>query len=325
MKKVSIVGFGRFGKTLYRLIKDDFIITLYDINIISHEGLTKSTIIAKSLKEIYSSEIIFYCVPISSFEDVISKHKKYFQNYHILIDVLSVKMHPAKIFKKYLTNTQALLTHPMFGPDSSKDGFQNLPIILDKFTTSNEIYQFWKEYFKSKNLKVIEMSARDHDRLAANSQGLTHFIGRLLDAYHFEGTLIDSLGAKKLLEVKGQTCNDTWQLFMDLQLYNPYTKQMRIKLGNTFDKLSNKLLPRQINSQFITFGIQGGKGSNNEEALHHFLHQAEIKRFRIKYLYTSRNVLQALYRGNIDRGQFAIANSVAGIVDESIQVMGKYK
>ena len=115
MKKVSIVGFGRFGKTLYRLIRDDFIITLYDINIISHEGLTKSTIIAKSLKEIYSSEIIFYCVPISSFEDVISKHKKYFQNYHILIDVLSVKMHPAKIFKKYLTNTQALLTHPMFG------------------------------------------------------------------------------------------------------------------------------------------------------------------------------------------------------------------
>ena len=78
MKTVSIVGNGRFGKTLYKLIKDDFIVSVFDKK--------------DSVEKIYNSEIIFYCVPISSFENVIASHKKYFKKKHILIDVLSVKI-----------------------------------------------------------------------------------------------------------------------------------------------------------------------------------------------------------------------------------------
>lgn len=314
MKTVSIVGFGRFGKILYKLIKDDFIVSTFDKN-------------QKNIEEIYRSTVIFYAVPISNFEKVISSHRKYFKDYHILIDVLSVKMHPARVFKKYLkgTKTQALLTHPMFGPDSSKNGFEGLPIIMDKFMTDHKTYKYWKDYFQSKNLKVIELSAQQHDKLAANSQGLTHFIGRLLDTYGIKKTSIDSLGAKKLLEVVGQTCNDTWQLFMDLQRFNPYTKQMRIKLGQTYDRIYNKLLPKQINSDFITFGIQGGRGSFNEEAIEYYLKKENITKFKIKYLYTSGNVLSSLYKGDIDQGLLAIHNSVGGIVEESIQAMARYK
>ncbi|MBI2085747.1 prephenate dehydrogenase/arogenate dehydrogenase family protein [Candidatus Daviesbacteria bacterium] len=318
MQKVGIVGFGRFGKTLYKLIKDDFIITIYDI---------KNTKPETGIEKIYNSEIIFYCVPISTFEEVISNHKKYFKDHHLLIDVLSVKMYPAKIFKKYLANTktQALLTHPMFGPDSSKNSFEGLPIILDKFMTSNGTYQFWKEYFKNKKLQVIELSAKKHDKMAASSQGLTHFVGRLLNTYGIKKTPIDSLGTKKLLEVVEQTCNDTWQLFTDLQHFNPYTKQMRIRLGETYNKIYNKLLPKQVNSNFITFGIQGGQGSFNEEAIQYYLKKENIKKYKIKYLYTSENVLNALHKGDIDQGLFAIHNSVGGIVEESIQAMAKYK
>lgn len=314
MQKVSIVGFGRFGKTLYKLIKDDFIVSTFDKN-------------QKNIEEIYSSSIIFYAIPISNFEKVISSHRKYFKNHHILIDVLSVKMHPAKIFKKYLINTktQALLTHPMFGPDSSRNGFEGLPIILDRFTTDIKTYQFWKEYFKNKKLLVIEMSPQKHDKLAANSQGLTHFIGRILEHFHLNKTPIDSLGTKKLLEIKDQTCNDTWQLFTDLQHFNPYTKQMRIMLGKTYDAIYNKLLPKQINPNYLTFGIQGGPGSFNEEAIEYYLKKENITKFKIKYLYTSENVLSALHKGDIDQGLFAIHNSVGGIVGESIQAMAKYK
>lgn len=327
MKKVSIIGFGRFGKTLYRLIKDDFITVLHDKSKINTYEFTKNTTIAKKISEIYDSEAIFYCIPISEFESIISTHKRYFKNDHLLIDVLSVKMHPAKIFKKYLTNskTQALLTHPMFGPDSSKGGFENLPIIIDKFMADNTNFEFWKNYFKSKNLNVIEMSAQDHDKMAASSQGLTHFIGRLLDAYNFKNTPIDSIGTKKLSEVVEQTCNDTWQLFTDLQHNNPYTKQMRIRLGEIYDKLYNRLLPRQANPRFITFGIQGGKGSFNEEAIQYYLKKEGVRKYKIKYLYTSENVLRALHKGDIDRGQFAIHNSVGGIVEESVQAMANYK
>lgn len=340
MKKIAIVGFGRFGKTLHLLLKDDFKIILFDISQEVYEGvdLVKNTIRARDIKEIYQAEVIFYAVPIAAFEKVIAKHKQYFIN-HLLIDVLSVKQHPAYVFRKYLkgTKTKALLTHPMFGPDSSKEGFAKLPLVMNKFMANDDQFTFWKNYFSSKGLRVIEISAKEHDRLAAQSQGVTHFIGRLLEEFKFKPTQIDTLGAKKLYEVMDQTCNDTWELFLNLQNYNQYTKQVQIRLGKAYYNLYNKLLPELINPPFITYGIQGGRGSNNEEAIQYYIKQAGIKKYkqslkfsqgsnyRIKYLYTSENVLSALNKGDIDRGQFAISNSEVGIVDESLKAMANYK
>src|SRR3989344_1398976 len=292
---ISIVGYGRFGKVLHRLLKDDFIVTIFSkSNITDRSEFTDKTVIAKEIGEIYRSDVIFYAVPIEAFEEVISSHKKYFQKRHLLIDVLSVKMHPKSVFEKYLKDslTQAMLTHPMFGPDSSRWGFEGLPLIIDNFKASQANFNFWKNYFKNKKLRVAEMSAREHDKLAANSQGLTHFIGRLLEAYGLEPTSIDSLGTKKLLEVKEQTCNDTWQLFTNLQHYNPYTKAMRLKLGNKYDELYNKLLPKHVHAGFITYGIQGGRGSFNEEAINYHIQRVGIKKYKIKYLYTSDNVMK---------------------------------
>src|ERR1039458_6382277 len=225
MTRITIIGFGRFGRTLYRLLKDDFEVVIYDSGGVypAHVELGHNATITEDEAEAYKSDVIFYAVPISEFESVIAAHKKYFRPEHLLIDVLAVKMYPAKVFKKSLSGskTQALLTHPMFGPDSSKSGFDGLPIILDKFTAGAAKYKFWKDYFTAKKLRVVQMTAEQHDKLAANSQGLTHFIGRLLEEYKFAGTPIDTLGAEKLLEVKDQVCSDTWQLFNDLQHFNP--------------------------------------------------------------------------------------------------------
>lgn len=325
-KSITIIGFGRFGKTLFRLLADDFNITIFTRNPIKGDE-TENATVTQDLATAYQSEVIFFAVPISAFDEVISSHKKYFKEDHLLIDVLAVKMYPKKIFEKYLNNTniQVLLTHPMFGPDSSKPGFDNLPIIIDQYRSSGKNYKVWKDFFAKKKLSVLEINAVDHDRLAANSHGLTHFVGRLLDEFGIKSSAIDTIGAKKLLEVKDQICNDTWELFTDLQHYNPYTKTMRVKLGNAYDELYNKLLPKQTNSDFITIGIQGGKGSFNEEAVMHYIKKNNIEKYKIEYLHTSERVLKSLHEGDIDRGQFAIHNSIGGIVDESITAMAKYK
>lgn len=315
MKRVSIIGYGRFGRTLHRLLKDDFEITLHD----------KSD--PEELEKVYAADAVFYAVPISEFEDIISGHKKYFRPGQILIDVLAVKLYPAKVFEKYLagTRTQALLTHPMFGPDSSSQGFDNLPIVLDKFKASSVNYAFWKNYFKGKKLSVVEMSPEEHDKMSANSIGLTHFVGRLLEQYKFKETPIDTLGAKKLLEIEKQVCNDSWQLFSDLQHYNPHTKKMRLKLGDAYDRIYNKLLPEQLYADRLTIGIQGGKGSFNDEAVQYYVKKTGLENYDIKYLYTSERVLAGLHSGEIDRGLFAIHNSVGGMVGESVEAMARYK
>ena len=78
-------------------------------------------------------------------------------------------------------------------------------------------------------------------------------------------------------------------------------------------------------SNCMIYGIQGGRGSFNEEAANQYIQRAKIKRYKIKHLYTSAEVLRALHAGEIDRGQFAIYNSIGGMVEESIQAMAKYK
>lgn len=92
-----------------------------------------------------------------------------------------------------------------------------------------------------------------------------------------------------------------------------------------YDRLNNKLLPARVSPSVITIGIQGGKGSFNEEAIQYYLNREGITNYKIAYLYTSENVLSSLQRGEIDRGQFAIHNSIGGIVKESIEAMAKYK
>ncbi|NOY15066.1 MAG: prephenate dehydrogenase/arogenate dehydrogenase family protein [bacterium] len=335
-KTVSIIGFGRFGQTLYRLIKDDF----EEIIVYRRSGIRKREFslgshvkVARDVKEVFKSRFeggfhtLFYCTPISTFGQVIKEHMKYFDDRHVIMDVLSVKKWPEEVLSKHLKDgrVQAILNHPMFGPDSSKDGFRGLPWVMDRFRSKDQAYRFWKSYFESKGLRVVELTAKEHDRLAAFSQGVAHFVGRLLAEFGMEPTVIDTVGARKLREVMEQTVNDSWQLFLDLQRFNPYTKQMRIKLGEAYDKLFHQLLPEQVKPGEVVFGIQGGRGSFNEEALMDYIRRHGVGSWGVKYLYTTERVLKALWEGEVDYGLFAIQNANGGVVEESITAMAKYK
>ena len=75
----------------------------------------------------------------------------------------------------------------------------------------------------------------------------------------------------------------------------------------------------------ITYGIQGGLGSFNEQAIQHYLASSPSNNAETKYLYTTERVLDRVVAGEVDYGQFAIHNSVGGIVEESIYAMAKYK
>lgn len=75
----------------------------------------------------------------------------------------------------------------------------------------------------------------------------------------------------------------------------------------------------------IIFGIQGGQGSFNHQALLHYVDLKHIKKYQIEYLYTTRNVLAALATNKIQYGLFAIHNVLGGLVEESLQAIGHHK
>ena len=147
------------------------------------------------------------------------------------MDTCSVKTYPVGLMEKYLPATASILgTHPMFGPDSAAAGVAGLPMILCPVRISARDQESWRSFFSALGLAVTVMSADDHDREAAFTQGVAHYIGRVLSDLGVRKSPIGTVGYNKLLEIVQQTCNDPWQLFLDLQRYNPHTREMRERL-----------------------------------------------------------------------------------------------
>ncbi len=74
----------------------------------------------------------------------------------------------------------------------------------------------------------------------------------------------------------------------------------------------------------IIFGIQGGRGSFNEQAVLKYLKKNKVDNYEIKYMYTTKNVFRFLYKNKIDYGFFAIFNNLGGVVKQSFDVMINY-
>ncbi len=185
---------------------------------------------------------VFLCNAISSMEEVLPVLGKVLEPGTLVADTCSVKVYPVNLMTRFLPESFEILgCHPMFGPDSGAGGVKGLPLVMCRERIGDGAYSFWKEHFERMGLQVCEMTAREHDREAAYTQGITHFIGRTLDALDLKPSAMGTAGYKSLLNIVRQTCNDPWQLFVDLQKYNPYTAEMRKLLHRGLEKMLGTL------------------------------------------------------------------------------------
>lgn len=74
----------------------------------------------------------------------------------------------------------------------------------------------------------------------------------------------------------------------------------------------------------LIIGIQGGPGSFNEQAIREYTRTHRIKKYQLVYLYTTGRVLKALHDKKIDRGMFAIQNTIGGMVWETINALSRF-
>lgn len=236
-KTVSVYGYGRFGKLWADILAEE-----YKVKVFSRRGLKKEEvspgIIIASEEELFDCDAMFLCVAISSMEETLIKTKKYHNKKTTFFDTCSVKTYPVQWMLTHLpAESPIIATHPMFGPDSYCRNGEKMPLVMCKVRSEENVFKEWKNFFVSRNMRVEVMTADEHDRKVAYSQGITHYIGRVLADLKLEPNSISTVGYKKLLEIIQQTCNDNWQLFLDLQKYNPYTRQMRKDLHISLKKI----------------------------------------------------------------------------------------
>lgn len=237
MSTVGIIGLGRFGKILVNILQKGFNIIGFDKKKIESMPGVNLT----SLSEVAQQKVIFIAVPIRFFEDTIIELAKYIKDGTTIVDVCSVKIYPSEIMKEHLSSKIGkIATHPMFGPDSFMTN-KKLKMMMHSIHDINGEFKFWVEYFSDQNINIMEMTPNEHDELAAKTQGVTHFLGRMLTDFSIKKTSIDTQGFTDLLDLVDQTCNDTWELYTDLQLYNPYTLNVIDRLNQSTNLLNKQL------------------------------------------------------------------------------------
>ncbi|NOZ74275.1 MAG: prephenate dehydrogenase/arogenate dehydrogenase family protein [FCB group bacterium] len=239
MDSIGIIGWGRFGRLLGEILKNDYELKVYDQNPSPSDEMS-----FVSWDEILREKTLFLCVPIRNFKGLVKNLASQLTGEVTVLDVCSVKVYPVTVMQDHLPESVGIIaTHPLFGPDSWT---APAPHRLVMHSTRDRYSKFdiWEAYFTSKNMEVLEMSPEEHDRLAAKTQGLTHFVGRVLRNANVGATEIDTLGFTDLLQVVDQTCNDSWELFLDLQNFNPYTMEMIHTMESSIAHIRQRILDR---------------------------------------------------------------------------------
>lgn len=240
--KIGFIGFGRLGSHLCKFLSQDFDIFVFDKKGLEDEIQARGANVA-SLDEVCQCQVVIPFVPISEFENLMQEIGPKLTSNQLLIDVCSVKEHPVELMKKYTSPEVSLMgTHPMFGPDSTKETLFGSKIVLCNVRLEDLRFKEIVCYLEKHGLKVIQATPQEHDEQISHSLVLTHLIGRTLIEYGAQKTLdIDTLGYRRLMKILGVVENDTWQLFEDMNSYNRFSSQTREEFSKALEAIIKKV------------------------------------------------------------------------------------
>jgi prephenate dehydrogenase len=244
----GLVGYGRFGKLWGSVLLPFGEVIVYDKAPIRE--CDPSSIKVGNLADVARADVIFMLMPISQLESACIALNQFVRPDTLILDCCSVKVYPAKIMQKIFSDeVQLIATHPLFGPDSVKKsgGLSSHKIVVCKVRSTQQKLDLVLNLFKQMGLTVFITTPEDHDKQMANSQGLVHFIGRGLAALEITEQDLATPDFQALLNINNMVVNDTWQLFLDMHQYNPFTKSIRAKLIQAFVNIDKEISNNESN------------------------------------------------------------------------------
>lgn len=241
MRELGIVGFGSFGQFIVPFLKPFFSISVYNRSDRS-EDAKRLGVKYESLQTVAEKPIVIMCVPVQFMEESLNAVKTFIQPNALVVDVSSVKIKPLALMKAALPeHSNIVLTHPLFGPQSGKNGIEGLNMVLCP-TTNNmltrTIYRFLRYNLK---LNVLERTPELHDQQMAYVQALTHFVGRAVNEMDIPDVEQKTQAYQYLLNIKRNLGQDSMDLFLTIENENPYAKEVRKSFIEELNKLNKRL------------------------------------------------------------------------------------
>ncbi|KAK9085663.1 hypothetical protein Sjap_026074 [Stephania japonica] len=241
--KIGIVGFGNFGQFIAKAIQRQ-----------GHQVLATSrsdySDYCQQHKIKFFRDVDGLC---EEMPDVVLVCSSIMSTEAVLGSIPMEKLSPDTIFADVLSvlprGFGIICTHPMFGPESGKNGWEGLPFVYDKvrvaeYGAQQRNCQRFLSIFECEGCRMVEMSCEEHDRYAAGSQFITHTIGRILSHLDLESTPINTKGYESLLKLTENTVSDSYDLYYGLFMYNVNAQAQIENLDRAFDSVKQKLFGR---------------------------------------------------------------------------------
>jgi prephenate dehydrogenase len=236
MKQVGIVGFGAFGQFMAKHLAPHADLMVCDRHDVTRDA-AELGVKAGTLAEVASREIVLLAVPVQNLEEVLTEIRPHVRAEAIVADVSSVKVKPLEMMARLLPRSVELIgLHPLFGPQSGRDGIANLKVVYCPVRTTHaaEAQNFLAHVL---GLQVIEITPEEHDRQMAYIQGLTHWFGRAVREMTVPDRELGTPAYQRFLEIEEMLRSDSDELFLTIARENPFAEQAREELLNALKRL----------------------------------------------------------------------------------------
>lgn len=233
---IGIFGFGAFGRLTAGHLADHFSVFVHDRDadaLAAHvSNADHPNIHAASLATVARCDMVILAVPVAEMRSVITAISPYLRRGAVVLDVGSVKMDPARVMLDGLPDHVEIIgTHPLFGPQSARDGIAGLKIAI--CPVRGQQYKRLAAFLRHVlGLKVFVVTPEEHDREAAVVQGVTHLIAKVLVKMDPLPTRMTTASFDLLLKATEMVRYDAPSVFWAIENANPYARDVR---ENFFD------------------------------------------------------------------------------------------
>ncbi len=240
MRTLGLIGFGGFGQFMVKYLQPYISVTVHDLTDLSHIA-AENNVTWGTLKETASKDIVVLAVPVQFLEPLLIDIKSYLKPDALVADVSSVKVKPIDLMLKHLPSSVDIMgTHPLFGPQSGKHGVKGLNMVVCPVRSkkTRAIIHFLSSVLQ---LNVLERTPDTHDKQMAYVQALTHFVGRSINEMDIPDVEQKTPAYQYLLDIKRNLGGDSMDLFLTIELENPYAKSVREEFMAALKNLNDRL------------------------------------------------------------------------------------
>lgn len=238
---VGVVGFGSFGKFFAKHLALEFDVSAWDI--IDHQEAAESVGVTwEGFEQTAKKDLLILAVPLPALESVLQRLRGLAQPQTLVVDVCSVKQEPMRLMQKHLPNNRTLGIHPLFGPQSAKEGLAGHKVVVCPSRPPSPKEICFREFLvKRWGLRVVELGAERHDQQMAVVQGLTHFIARALCEMGVAGSEFSTAAFEHLCGCIKLLGGDSWELFQTIQQGNPFAADVRKRFMEQLEMLERRI------------------------------------------------------------------------------------